>query len=194
MKNRTYNRRSHTVSTVKQVAGHDLGGLLAQERRPGGGYPPWRRVEPVAAQGHADRGGRDPNAEVQQLALDGLVAPAGVVGGEADDQQLHVLVESRPAGVAVRVGPGAGDEAPVPAQQRVGLDQEAGPDRPGQHAADRGQQRPVSRLEPGSWDLAVKDGELVAQHQDLQVFGGVAAGEQHERLHGAVHREVRELR
>jgi hypothetical protein len=69
MQNSTYNRRSHTVSTVKQVAGHDPGGLLAQERRPGGGYPPWRRVEPVAAQGHADRGGRDPNAEVQQLAL-----------------------------------------------------------------------------------------------------------------------------
>jgi hypothetical protein len=36
--------------------------------------------------------------------------------------------------------------------------------------------------------------ELVAQHQDLKVFGGVAAGEQHERLHGAAHREVRELR
>ena len=121
----------------------------------------------VAAQGHADRGGRDPNAEVQQLALDALVAPAGVLRGEADDQQLHVLVESWPAGVALRVGPGAGDEAPVPAQQRVGLDEEAGPHRPGQHAADRGQQRPVSGLEPGSWDLAAKDGELVAQHQDL---------------------------
>jgi hypothetical protein len=39
-----------------------------------------------------------------------------------------------------------------------------------------------------------KDGELVAQHQDLKVFGGVAAGEQHQRLHGAAHREVGELR
>jgi hypothetical protein len=145
----------------------------------------------VAAQRRADRGGRDPNAEVQQLALDALVAPAGILGGEADDQPLHVLVESRPAGVALRVGPGAGDDAPV--QQRVGLDEEAGPHRPGQHAADRGQQRPVSRLEPGSWDLAAKDGELVAQHQDLKVFGGVAAGEQHERRHGAAHREVGEL-
>jgi hypothetical protein len=34
----------------------------------------------------------------------------------------------------------------------------------------------------------------VAQHQDLKVFGGVAASEQHERLHGTAHREVRELR
>jgi hypothetical protein len=42
--------------------------------------------------------------------------------------------------------------------------------------------------------LAAQDGELVAEHQDLKVFGGVAAGEQHQRLHGAAHREVRELR
>jgi hypothetical protein len=34
----------------------------------------------------------------------------------------------------------------------------------------------------------------MAQHQDLKVVGGVAAGEQHKRLHGAAHREVRELR
>ena len=134
----------------EEVTGHDPGGLLAQERRPGGGHPPWRRVEPVAAQRHADRGGRDPNAEVQQLALDALVAPAGILRGESDDQPLHVIVDSRPAGVVLRVGPGAGDEAPVPAQQRLGLDEEAGPHRPRQHTADRGQQRPVSRLEPGS--------------------------------------------
>jgi hypothetical protein len=30
---------------------------------------------------------------------------------------------------------------------------------------------------------------LVAEHQDLQVLGGVAAGEQRERLDGAVQRE-----
>jgi sugar phosphate isomerase/epimerase len=34
----------------------------------------------------------------------------------------------------------------------------------------------------------------VAQHQDLKVFGGVAAGQQHQRLYRAAHREVRELR
>jgi hypothetical protein len=44
------------VSTVKQVAGDDPGGLLSQERAPGGARPPWGRVEPVAAQCGADRG------------------------------------------------------------------------------------------------------------------------------------------
>jgi hypothetical protein len=82
----------------------------------------------------------------------------------------------------------------MPAQQRIRLDQEARSAVAWQDTADRGEQRPVGGLEPGSWDLAAKDGELVAQHQDLKVFGGVAAGEQHERLHGATHREVRELR
>jgi hypothetical protein len=34
MNNSTYSRRSQTVSMVKQVARHDPGGVVAQERRP----------------------------------------------------------------------------------------------------------------------------------------------------------------
>jgi hypothetical protein len=68
----------------------------------------------------------------------------------------------------------------VPAQQRLGLDQEAGPAGPGQQAADGGEQGTVGGFQPGSWNLAAEHGQLVAQHQDLQVLGGVAAGEQGE--------------
>jgi hypothetical protein len=32
------------------------------------------------------------------------------------------------------------------------------------------------------WGLAAQDRELVAQHQDLQILGGVAAGQQGEQL------------
>jgi hypothetical protein len=81
--------------------------------------------------------------------------------------------------VAVRVGPRAGDQPPVPAQQRVGLHDKARPARPRQQTADRGEQRPISRLQPGMWDLAAKDGDLVAQDQDLQVLGSVTSNEQH---------------
>jgi hypothetical protein len=49
-------------------------------------------------------------------------------------------------------------------------------------------------LELGSGDLAAEDRELVAQHEDLQVLGGVAAGEQHQQLDGAAHRDVCEFR
>jgi hypothetical protein len=39
---------------------------------------------------------------------------------------------------------------------------------------------------PIACDLAAQDGELVAQHQDLQVLGTVAAGQQDKQLDGAV--------
>jgi hypothetical protein len=61
----------------------------------------------MAAKRRADRGGRDLNPEVLQLALDPLVAPGEVLPGQADDQLLHLLVQW-PARPAVRVGPGTG--------------------------------------------------------------------------------------
>jgi hypothetical protein len=100
----------------EEVAGHDPGGLLAQERPPGAVCTSWRRVEPVAAKRGTDRGGRDPNSQVQQLSLDPLIAPPGVLLCETDDQLLHLLVQRWPAGLAVRVGPGTGDQSSVPAQ------------------------------------------------------------------------------
>jgi len=85
--------------------------------------------------------------------------------------------------MAVRVGPGAGDQAPMPAQQRGS--EQARPAGSGQHAADRGQQRPVGGLQPESWGLPAQDGELMAWHQDLQVLDGVVMGEQGEELDGS---------
>ena len=81
----------------------------------------------MAVQRGADRGCRDPHAEVHQLALDTLVAPARVLYGQADDQLLDGLVELWPPLANSRVGPRARDEAPVPAQQRLRGDEEAGP-------------------------------------------------------------------
>jgi hypothetical protein len=70
------------------------------------------------------------------------------------------------------IGPGPGDQPPMPAQQRLWRDEEAGPTGWGQDA----------------------DGELVAQDKDLQVLGGVAAGEQGEQLDGAAQGQVGESR
>ena len=77
IKNSTDSRRSQMVSTVKQVAGDDAGGLLAQECSPRGGGPPWGRVQPIAVERGTDRGGRDLHAESKELALDALVAQRG---------------------------------------------------------------------------------------------------------------------
>jgi hypothetical protein len=59
----------------------------------------------------------------------------------------------------------------VPAQQGGGLDQEGAPAPPGEQAAEGPQQGPVGILEAWPSDLAAQDAELVAQDQDLDVFG-----------------------
>jgi hypothetical protein len=81
----------------------------------------------VTLQRRADRGDRDTNTKTQQLALDALVAPVGVLPGQPDDQLLDVLVKRWPAGLAVRVGPGAATRRRCQSQQRLGLGEEAGP-------------------------------------------------------------------
>jgi hypothetical protein len=92
----------------------------------------------------------------------------------------------------VGIGPRAGDQAAVPAQQRLGLDEEAGPAGPGQDAADGGERRPVGGLELGSWSLAAKHSEPMAQNEDLKILGGIAAGQEGEQLDGAAQRQVGE--
>jgi hypothetical protein len=115
------------VSTVKQVAGDDPGGLPAKERPPGRGGPPGRWVQPVAVQHDADRGRRYLDAKPHQFALDALVAPARILSGEAEDQLLHLPGKRWPARLAMRVGPSTRDQASVPAQRRLGLHEAAGP-------------------------------------------------------------------
>jgi hypothetical protein len=117
-------------------------------------------------------------------ALDALVAPPRVLRSEADDQLLHLRAQRWPAGVAVRVGPGACDQPPVPAQQRLRLHKEGRPSGPGQDAADRGKQGPGGGLELRTWGLAAQDGELVAKDEDLQVLGGVTASKQRDEASG----------
>jgi hypothetical protein len=124
----------------------------------------------MTAEGGADRGRRDPYSEAQLFSLDALVAPAGILLGKADDQLLDVLVERGSPCAAIWVGPGARDEAAVPAQRRLGLDQEARPVGPGQDAADGGQQRPVGGLELGWWSLAAEHTKLMARDEDLKVL------------------------
>ena len=94
------------VSTAKQVAGDEAGGLLAQECSPRGSGPPWGRVQPIVVERGTDRGGRDLHAESKELSLDALVAPARVLLGQANDQLLDVGIQLRPARCTMGIGPG----------------------------------------------------------------------------------------
>jgi len=61
----------------EEVAGDDPGRLLAQERPPGGGRRPRRRIQAMTAQRCTDRGGRDLHTKPVELPLDALVAQRG---------------------------------------------------------------------------------------------------------------------
>jgi hypothetical protein len=129
-----------------------------------------------ACDGAAWCGSRSPRraGRAGWFALDALVAPVRVLPGQADDQLLQLLVQWRSPRSAVRVGPRAGDQASVPAQQRLGLHEEARPLGAWQCPAERGEQGAVSGLEPGTCYLSAQHGELVAQNQDLQVLAASA--------------------
>ena len=71
----------------------------------------------------------------------------------------------------------------MPAQQRVGLHEEDRPPVTSQDASERGEEHAVDGFEPGSGHLTVQHGELMAQHEDLGVFGAVASTAQHEEIH-----------
>ncbi len=70
----------------KEVTGQDRPRVSAQELRPGWTLTArsWRDV--MSAQDTADGCGRDPVAELQQLALDAAIAPAWVLPAQANDQ------------------------------------------------------------------------------------------------------------
>jgi hypothetical protein len=66
-------------------------------------------------------------------------------------------------------GPLPGDELPVPPEERLGPDQERPPLFPPKHPARGGEERPVGRTVDRPRDLSTEDGDLVAEHRDLEV-------------------------
>jgi hypothetical protein len=61
-----------------------------------------------------------------------------------------------------------------------------------QQPGQRGQHRPVRPRQPGSADLPLKHGDLVAQDQDLRILGVIGPGEQSQPAEHPEHREVDE--
>ena len=131
-------------------------------------------------------------AEADQLTPDAPVTPAGILSGHPQYQGADRLWGGWSAWSSARVGPAAGDELGVPTQQRSGRHQP--------HLAHRGRQQPAQRaeysaVEPGQrWSGvgAAQDGDLVTQRQNLDVLGGVGAGEQRQPAQYANEHQVGE--
>ena len=130
----------------------------------------------MTAKRRSDRGGRDVHTKPLQLTLDPLIAQRWF---SLARRMINCCTSGFGGGRPVwrcGVGPCAGDQPPVPAQQGLRPDEEVRPAGPGQGTADGCEHRAVGRFEPGSWGLAAKDSQLVTEHQNLQVLGGIAPG------------------
>src|SRR4029079_18697691 len=74
----------------------------------------------------------------------------------------------------MRVGPVAGDESSMPAQDCGGRDHEGVPAVSLQYAAQTGEDDTVAVVEARMWDPAAEHLDLFAQHEDLDILGPIA--------------------
>src|SRR5712692_7347685 len=82
----------------------------------------------------------------------------------------------------MRVGPVLGDESSMPTQQRVGLHDEDRPAVTAEYASECGDDRAVVGFEAWMHDLALQYGELMTQHEDLDIFGAIRPAAQHQQV------------
>jgi hypothetical protein len=126
-----------------------------------------------------------PGSQAQEFAADSLVAPPRILRGEPHDQLLHLVRDRRSPHGHGRVGPPSAHHAPVPAEQRLRLDQEHRPAGPREVAAQRREQRAILGLQSWPRMLATQHRKLVAQHQDLDFLGLGRPAAQHDQLKDA---------
>ena len=67
-------------------------------------------------------------------------------------------------------------------RDRVRSDEEDRPAVTAEHASERGEDRAVVGFEARTRDLALQHGELMAQHEDLDIFGTIRAAAQHQQV------------
>ena len=108
-------------------------------------------------------------AELEQFALDALVAPGLVLAGQPFDQRDDRWVEGW-ATAAVRVGPFLGHQAAVPAQDRGRGDQAVPAQRRGQALDECGEQGAVGPVQARLGVGSAEYGDLVAQDEELDVL------------------------
>jgi hypothetical protein len=137
----------------------------------------------VALQDPPDRRGAHTVAEAEQLALDPHVPPARVLPRHPYHQSGDDVLDRWPSG-PVRVGPPPAQEAAMPTQDRVRSDQAVATQCAGQPPDEGGEHGPVRPTHRWSWVGAAQDGDLVAQHEDLDILGcGRATRQQDQPEH-----------
>jgi hypothetical protein len=117
---------------VEEIACQKRVGVGRQEAAPGVVVgSSWRGREAVSTQDAADRPGGNPVPQAAQLALDPLISPRGVLGGQSHNQGCQAVADGRTARRS-GLAPFAGDQTAVPPQDGAGSDQPANRQVPGQ--------------------------------------------------------------
>jgi hypothetical protein len=118
--------------------------------------------EAVASQDRSDARLRHADAELLQLADDAEIAPPRVLTGQPADQRHRLAGKKRTSWVAMRVGPALLDQRAMPAEDRLGRDEERTPALPRHKTSQERDECTVGPGETRTADLAAKYGQLVA--------------------------------
>jgi hypothetical protein len=89
-----------------------------------------------------------------------------------------------------RIGPAAGQRVAMPAAHRGRADDQACPPFPGQQPRQCGEQRPIGRPESRPGELPAQHRDLVAEHEQLDLIGGLAPSAQNDQLQEATQHPV----
>jgi site-specific recombinase XerD len=110
---------------VEEIARQKRVGVGTQEAAPGlVAGSSWRGRHAVSTQDAADRPGGNPVPQAAQLALDSLISPRRVLGGQSHDQGRQVIADRWPARRS-GLAPFAGDQTAMPPQDGAGSDHPA---------------------------------------------------------------------
>jgi hypothetical protein len=80
----------------------------------------------------------------------------------------------------------------VPGEQGARRDNPVQPQACGQEPRQCGDHGAVGPVRPRAGDLPAQDGDLMTEHQDLRVFGGIASREQRQPAEESNHEQVDE--
>jgi hypothetical protein len=135
---------------MEQVTGEDPLGLGLQELAPARSRPSGCGIQSGTFEDVPHRAGRNPDTDAGELAADPLIAPSRVLSSQLQHRFPNVPPGGGAAWTFPSVGPSAGDQIPVPAQERRRRHEEHLPRRPRQQPRQRGQQGTVCIIEIGT--------------------------------------------
>jgi hypothetical protein len=117
----------------------------------------------------------DTQAELRQLANDPRVAPTWVLPRKAQHKLSHPTVGRRTARSPPRLRPLATHKLSVPAQQRLRRHHQSVAPAGREQSGERRKQRAIGWPHRGSSLLPSEHRQLMVQHEQLNVFGELAA-------------------